>query len=179
MRLTDLQRALASSLTGRSAPPEGCDCTEIERARRSLATKRRRAAGHLLPRITRALGARWRVRFHDHVLTYVPQGLLYHVDDAWAFAQLLVAAADLPLRAAARDDLLALRLRYVRSHRAGAKRIRERRAPLLAVTATGRRALICRLPGAAGSVCRIPLGWRPDAHEPYEGPCATSEDKEE
>jgi hypothetical protein len=101
MQLADLQRALAASLTGRSAPPAGCSTSSIERARRALAAKRRRAVRQLLPRTAAALKDRWDDCWQPHCDHYAPSGMLYHVDDAWELAAHLAAkglrAATMPL----------------------------------------------------------------------------------
>src|SRR3954454_10187302 len=87
MALADLQRALAAGLTGRGPGPEGMDPEALERARRGLESKRRRAASHLLPQLRGVLGPRWKDRFAEHARRYTPSGLLYHVDDAWELAR--------------------------------------------------------------------------------------------
>jgi len=127
----------------------------LERARRSLESKRRRAASHLLPRVRAALGAAWKDRFAEHAAGYTPSGLLYHVDDAWELAEILSRAPDRGLAAAARDDLVILRLRWVRRREAGARRIRERRGPLIALLRSPVRRLLIRWPGIHGRVWRI------------------------
>jgi len=163
MRLHELQRALAASLAapGEAVAPEGCDVSEVARARRALEAKRRRAAAHLLPRSRRALGERWAERFHEHAARYAPCGLLTHVDDAWALAESLAGDGGPALRLAARDDLLGLRLRWVRRPGNGdAGRIGERVAPLIALAGSAPRALIIRGPGPAAAVWRIPLTFR-------------------
>ncbi|HEX9940726.1 MAG TPA: hypothetical protein VGG03_01820 [Thermoanaerobaculia bacterium] len=156
MTLDELQRSLAASLAGRQAAPEGCDLRALERARAALEAKRRRAAQHLLPRLRAALGAGWDRRFHEHARAYGPAGRLHHVDDAWELAEAILRERDPQLFPAAHDDLLALRLRWVRDRRADADRIRERRGPLVAITRTVPRRLIVRLAGGQGKVFRIP-----------------------
>ena len=156
MRLAELQASLAASLTaGRPAPP-GCDARSLERARRALESKRRRVAGHLLPRVRAALGDAWRERFAEHAQRYNPCGQLHHVDDAWELAESLRRAGDPGLSAAAHDDLVGLRLRYVRRREAGAGRIRERRGLLVARLLTQPAGLVVRLPGAGGRIVRWP-----------------------
>src|SRR5262245_51545135 len=118
--LADLQRQLAASLAGRGDAPAGLDPAEIDRARRSLESKRRRAAGHLLPRLHQALGDAWAARFHQHATAYVPTGMLHHVDDAWELAATLRRHPDRRVAHAAHDDLVMLRLRYRRNRRGGA-----------------------------------------------------------
>lgn len=148
MPLAELQRHLAASLAGRGPGPKGLDPEVLERARRSLESKRRRAASRLLPRLRAALGATWKDRFAEHAARYTPSGLLYHVDDAWEMAETLVRSQDRGIAAAARDDLVTLRLRWVRRREAGAERIRERRGPLIALMRSPVRLLVLRLPGA-------------------------------
>jgi hypothetical protein len=157
MRLEELQRALASSLVTAAPPPEGCDASQVARARRSLQLKRGRAAAHLLPRLRRTLGTTWHDRFSAHAGSYQPAGLLYHVDDAWAFAETLARSGDRATRVAAHDDLLDLKLRYVREGTDGPSKIRGRRAPLLALSHSRPRALVVRLPGTSASVWFLPL----------------------
>lgn len=159
MRLADLQRDLAASLAGRGPSPPGCDERALDRARRSLESKRRRAVAHLLPRTRAALGTAWAERFHEHAGRYLPEGLLHHVDDAWELADTLKSAGDPRLRQAAHDDLAALRLRYVRDRKAGAGRIRERRGPFVAVIRSPTSALLVRSPGTPGRVwcLRLPF----------------------
>lgn len=145
MPLADLQRDLAAGLAaGSESGLDGCDPRALDRARRALESKRRQAAGHLLPRLRAALGGAWNERFHEHARCYTPAGLLHHVDDAWELAAFWTRDPDPRLAVPAREDLLALRLRYTRRPGAGAGRIRERRAPLVAIV---RRRLIVRLPG--------------------------------
>jgi hypothetical protein len=158
MRLADLQRSLAAGLTGPAGEgPEGLAREALERSRRALTAKRRQAAGHLLPRLRAALGPAWSERFALHAAGYTPCGLLHHVDDAWELAAAVSRARDDPRRRAAHDDLVALRLRYARSRRAGAHRIRERRAPLIALVRTPVRHLVVRMPGAEGRVWTVRL----------------------
>ena len=152
MQLDDLQRNLAASLAGLAQNPEGCDERALDQVRRSLEAKRRRAAGHLLPRLHTALGPDWPVRFHQHAAAYSPSGLLYHVDDAWELAERLARDPDPRIAGAAHDDLISLRLRYTRDPRAGAGRIGERRTPLVAVMRTPSRTLVVRMPGPE---CRV------------------------
>ena len=147
MNLDDLQRDLAASLAGRRAGPEGCDPRVLDRARAALESKRRRAAGHLLPRLRATLGEEWSRRFHEHARAYNPAGKLHHVDDAWELASAILRDSDLRTAAAAQDDLISLRLRWVRDRKAGADRIRERRGFLLALTRSP-RSIVLRLPGA-------------------------------
>jgi hypothetical protein len=161
MQLADLQRQLAASLTGGSAPPAGCAATAIARARLALAAKRRRAVRHLLPRTAASLADRWEDCWRPHCDRYTPSGMLYHVDDAWELAAHLAAsrpragdrgavAISPEVRGAAHDDLVSLRLRYARSRRVGGLRIRERRGLVVAWTSTPRRMLVIRLPGRRG-----------------------------
>lgn len=157
MPLAELQRHLAAGLAGRGPGPEGMDREALERARRSLEAKRRRAASHLLPRLRAALGTGWKDRFAEHAARYTPSGLLYHVDDAWEMAEILARSQDRRIAAAARDDLVMLRLRWVRRNEAGAERIRERRGVLIALMRSPVRALVLRLPGMHGKVWRLSL----------------------
>ncbi len=152
MKLDDLQRDLAASLAGRRSGPDGCDPRVLDRARAALESKRRRAAGHLLPNLRAALGENWSRRFHEHARVYNPAGMLHHVDDAWELASAIRREGD-PRRiaAAAQDDLISLRLRWVRDRKADAERIRERRGILLAVTRPP-RSIVLRLPGVRGKV---------------------------
>ena len=156
MNLDELQRNLAASLAGRRGGPEGCDPRALDRARAALESKRRRAAGHLLPRLRTALGEDWSRRFHEHARTYNPAGMLHHVDDAWELASVVSRDSDPQIVAAAQDDLISLRLRWVRDRKADAERIRERRGLLLAVARNPRK-LILRLPGIRGRVFYIRL----------------------
>jgi hypothetical protein len=155
MDLADLQRALAAGLTGRGPGPEGMDPAALERARRGLESKRRHAAGHLLPRLRAVLGAGWKERFTDHAALYNPSGLLYHVDDAWEMASAAASGQDRRIAAAARDDLAMLRLRWVRRHQEGIERIQERRGIVIVRVRTPARMLLARLPGRAGRVWRL------------------------
>lgn len=155
MALADLQRHLAASLAGQGPGPEGMDREVLERARRSLESKRRRAASHLLPRLHETLGITWKDRFAEHAARYVPCGLLYHVDDAWEWAQALATSKDRSIKAAARNDLVALRLRWVRGRESEAGRIRERRGLMIVWT---HGLLIIRLPGVGGKVWRLRVG---------------------
>jgi hypothetical protein len=147
MDLAERQCRLAAGLTGRGAGPEGMDPGALERARRGLESKRRRAAAHLLPRLRAALGADWKDRFAEHAARYIPSGLLYHVDDAWEMAETLARGPDLETARAARDDLVSLRLRWARGREAGAERIRERRGFLIALLRRPVRFLVVRTPG--------------------------------
>jgi hypothetical protein len=158
MNLDDLQRDLAASLAGRRAGPEGCDPRVLDRARTALESKRRRAAGHLLPRLRAALGENWSRRFHEHACAYNPVGMLHHVDDAWELALMILREGDPRLSSAAHDDLIYLRLRWVRDRKADAERIRERRGPLLALIRSP-RSILLRLPGAQRKVFffRLPI----------------------
>lgn len=155
MELADFQRELAASLAGREPVPEGVDPEALARTRGSLEAKRRRVAGHLLPRLRTILGPAWVERFHEHAERYIPMGMLHHVDDAWAFAEEL--ESDPALRRAAQDDLVSLRLRYVRDARQDAHRIRERRGPLLALLHTPQRAVVLKLPGSPGKLWFLPM----------------------
>jgi hypothetical protein len=155
MSLADLQRHLAAGLTGRGPGLEGMDRETLERARRSLESKRRRAASHLLPRLRAALGTGWKDRFAAHAARYTPSGLLYHMDDAWEMAATVAQDPDQRIAAAAQDDLVTLRLRWVRRSEAGAERIRERRGPLIALMRSPVRLLVLRLPGTRGKIWRI------------------------
>jgi hypothetical protein len=153
MELGEVQRDLAVRLTNRQPAPEGFDSGAFAWAQDGLEAKRRRAAGHLLPRLRNALGAAWGPRFHEHTERYSPKGMLHHVDDAWAFAEAIERESlDPDLRLAAQDDLVSLRLRYVRDPRQEAFRIRERRGPLLALLHTPQRAMVVKLPGTPGKL---------------------------
>jgi hypothetical protein len=152
MQLDELQRTLAATLAGHGHGPEGCDERSLDQLRRSLETKRQRAACHLLPRLRTALGPQWSARFHQHAAAYNPSGLLHHVDDAWEMAERLSRDPDPRIAGAAHDDLVSLRLRYTRDRHAGADRIRERTGPLLAVMKTPSRLLVVRMPGPEGKV---------------------------
>jgi hypothetical protein len=151
MKLDDLQRNLAASLAGRRTGPEGCDPRVLDRARAALESKRRRAAGHLLPRLRAGLGEDWSRRFHEHAQGYNPAGMLHHVDDAWELASAVRHDSDPRIAAAAHDDLISLRLRWVRDRKADAERIRERRGLLLA-RARSPRSIVLRFPGIRGKV---------------------------
>jgi hypothetical protein len=157
MALADLQRDLAAGLAGRGPGPEGMDRETLEHARRGLESKRRRAASHLLPRLQAALGTGWKDRFAEHAARYTPSGLLYHVDDAWEMAGSVAQDPDRGIAAAAQDDLVMLRLRWVRLREAGAERIRERRGPLIALMHSPVRLLLLRLPGAQGKSWRLKI----------------------
>ncbi|HYO15029.1 MAG TPA: hypothetical protein VE685_17690 [Thermoanaerobaculia bacterium] len=156
MTLDDLQRKLAASLAaGSEGGPEGYDAGAIERVRKSLESKRRRAVRHLLPRLRAALGDRWDDRFHEHARRYTPEGLLHHVDDAWEFAETIIRTREPDLWPAAHDDLVLLRLHYARDVRAGAERIRERRGFFVGWLRASPRRLVVRLPG--GKI--LDVGW--------------------
>ena len=155
MDLTELQLRLAAGLTGRGPGPEGMDPGILERARRSLESKRRRAAAHLLPRLRAALGPGWKDRFAEHAARYVPSGLLYHVDDAWELAEVLARSPDREAAQSARDDLVVLRLRWVRGRESGIGRVRERKGFLIARMRRPVRLLLIRMPGARGRVWRF------------------------
>jgi hypothetical protein len=152
MPLADLQRALAAGLTGRGPGPEGMDPEALERARRGLESKRRRAAAHLLPRLRAALGSQWKDRFADHAARYVPAGLLYHVDDAWEFGQAAARGPERAVASAARDDLAMMRLRWVRRSQGGIDRIQERRGMVIARVRSPVRMVLVRMPGREGRV---------------------------
>jgi hypothetical protein len=154
--LGDIQRRLAASLTGHGPTPAGIDEGAVERTRRSLEAKRRRATSHLLPRLRSALGDAWAARFHEHAARYNPAGMLHHVDDAWELAEELLRHPDPQVACAAHDDLVALRLRFERDRRAGAERIRERRGPVVALMRTP-RLLVVRMPGPDGKVWYLPV----------------------
>lgn len=155
MALADLQRALAAGLTGRGPGPEGMDPEALERARRGLESKRRRAAGHLLPRLRAALGSDWKEHFAGHAARYIPAGLLYHVDDAWELARIAARNENREIAGAARDDLAMLRLRWVRRDQSGIDRIQERRGMVIALVRSPIRMVLVRLPGRGGRVWRI------------------------
>lgn len=152
MELGDLQRDLAVRLANQQPAPQGFDTGAFAWAQGALEVKRRRAAGHLLPRLRNNLGAAtWVALFHEHVARYAPTGMLHHVDDAWAFAESIERATqDEAVYLAVQDDLVSLRLRYVRDPRQKAFRIRERRGPLLAMLHTPQRAMVVKLPGTPG-----------------------------
>lgn len=152
MSLADVQRQLAASLAGSGPAPTGLDEGAVERTRRSLEAKRRRAAGHLLPRLRSTLGDGWAASFHEHAGRYNPAGMLHHVDDAWELAEALLRHPDPQVACAAHDDLVGLRLRFERDRRAGAERIRERRGPVVALMRTPTRLLVVRMPGPDGKV---------------------------
>jgi hypothetical protein len=158
--LADLQKQLAASLTGRGETPAGLEETAIDRARRSLQSKRRRAAAHLLPRLRTALGDTWNVCFHEHAAAYNSTGMLHHVDDAWELAETLRRHPDLQVARVAHDDLMMLRLRYRRNRRSGAERIRERRGLVVGLLWTPARRIVVRWPGRGGRVwsLRLPRG---------------------
>jgi hypothetical protein len=155
MALADLQRALAAGLTGRGPGPEGMDPEALERARRGLESKRRRAAAHLLPRLRAALGPHWKEYFTAHAARYIPTGLLYHVDDAWELARIAVSDPKREIASAARDDLALLRLRWIRRGQSGIERIQERRGMVIALVRRPVRMLLIRLPGREGRVFRL------------------------
>lgn len=142
MELGDLQRGSFPSF----------DTGAFPWAQGAVEAKRRRAAGHLLPRLRTCLGAQtWVTLFHEHIQRYTPAGMLHHVDDAWAFAEWIERTnVDPAVYRAAQDDLVTLRLRYVRDPRQTAYRIRERRGPLLAMLHTPQRAMVVKLPGTPG-----------------------------
>ena len=146
MELGDLQRESDIGLAG------SFDTGAFAWAQDGLEAKRRRAAGHLLPRLRNSLGATaWVTLFHEHVARYTPAGMLHHVDDAWAFAESIERTTQDPsVYVAAQDDLVSLRLRYVRDPKQKAFRIRERRGPLLAMLHTPQRAMVVKLPGTPG-----------------------------
>lgn len=151
MELGDLHREPAVRLANRQ--PEVFDSGAFTWAQDSSEAGRRRAAGHLLPRLRNALGTAWAARFREHAERYSPQGMPRHVDDAWAFAEAIERGPQDPgLRLAAQDDLVSLRLRYVRDPRQEAFRIRERRGPLLALLHTPQRAMVVKLPGTPGKL---------------------------
>jgi hypothetical protein len=155
--LADLQKQLAASLTGRGETPAGLEETAVERARRSLESKRRRVAAHLLPRLRQALGDAWLACFHEHAAAYNPTGMLHHVDDAWELAETLRRHPAPPVARAAHDDLLMLKLRYKRDRRSGAERIRERRGLVVGLLWTPIRRIVVRWPGRGGRVWSVRL----------------------
>jgi hypothetical protein len=160
MNLADLQKELAASLAGRHAVPEGVEPEAVSRTRGSLEAKRRRAAGHLLPRLRTTLGASWAARFHEHAERYIPVGMLHHVDDSWALAEQVLRESeglDPQLWRAAHDDLVSLRLRYERNPRQVALRIQERRGLLVAILGTPQRAVVVKLPGTPGRLWYLPI----------------------
>ncbi|MEA2560649.1 MAG: hypothetical protein QOH06_2153 [Acidobacteriota bacterium] len=146
MGLGDLQRESAIGLAG------SFDTGAFAWAQGTLEAKRRRAAGHLLPRLRNSLGAQaWVTLFHEHMARHTPAGMLQHVDDAWAFAESIERTTQDPsVYLATQDDLVSLRLRYVRDPKQTAFRIRERRGPLLAMLHTPQRAMVVKLPGTPG-----------------------------
>ena len=131
------------------------DPEALERARRGLESKRRRAAAHLLPRLRAALGSRWKEYFAGHAERYTPAGLLYHVDDAWEMARTAARDRDEKIASAARDDLAMMRLRWVRKDQRGIDRIRERRGMVIALVRSPVRMLLIRMPGREGRTWRI------------------------
>jgi hypothetical protein len=140
-------------------PPHSI-CATLDGGQPAPDAKRRRAAGHLLPRLRNALGSSWADRFQEHAARYTPAGMLHPVDDAWAFAERLERAShgrDLRLWRAAHDDLVSLRLCYVRDPRQEALRIRERHGLLLAFLSTPQRAVVLRLPGTPGRLWYLPV----------------------
>ena len=147
MELGGLQRDLS-----RDSSVQSFDTGAFAWAQGALEVKRRRAAAHLLPRLRNSLGAQaWVTLFHEHVARYTPAGMLHHVDDAWAFAESIERTTqDSDIYLAAQDDLVSLRLRYVRDPKQQAFRIRERRGPLLAMLHTPQRAMVVKLPGTPG-----------------------------
>ena len=155
--LGEMQRRLAASLAGNGPAPAGVDEGAVDRARRGLEAKRRRAAAHFLPRLRSALGDAWAARFHEHARRYNPAGMLHHVDDAWELAETLLRHPDPQVACAAHDDLVSLRLRFERDRRAGAERIRERRGPVVALMRTPTRLLVVRMPGPDGRVWYLPV----------------------
>jgi hypothetical protein len=155
MNLAELQRDLAAGLAGRGPGPEEMDRGVLERARRGLESKRRRAASPLLPRLREALGDPWPERFAEHAACYTPSGLLYHVDDAWELAEVLSRDPDRELSTAAREDLALLCLRWVRRRGSEAGRIRERWGPWIARVRKPLPLLLVRLPGRRGTVWRF------------------------
>jgi hypothetical protein len=156
-QLADLQRDLAAALTrgDRGARgPEGMDRETLDRARRGLESKRRRAVAHLLPRLRAVLAGGWEERFRRHASGYAPAGLLPAVDDAWELAAHLARDPEPAVAVAARDDLAILRLRWVRQE-PGTGRLRERRGPLIVRLRTPRPLLLVKLPGAPGRVWHL------------------------
>jgi hypothetical protein len=155
--LEDLQRNLAANLAGGRRAPDGVDPKALERTRAALESKRRQAARRLLPRLHAALGPDWSRRFHQHAAVYNPAGMRHHVDDAWEFAEALLR--DPRWTGAARDDLLSLRLYWVRNRKKEAGRIRERRG-LLAGLMRSPSSVVIRLPGIRGKVFRFRIRRR-------------------
>ena len=148
--LAERQAGLALRLTGDPAaeadPP-------FRLAARALVQKRMRAVAHLLPRTRREAGPEWAPLFSVHATTYIPCGLLYHVDDAWEFASAQRHSWNRRIRQAARLDLASLNLTFARSATRGARRMRERTGfyvkvsldPLtVAMRLHGRRLLLTR-----------------------------------
>lgn len=160
MSLADLQKQLAASLAGQGETPAGLEETAVDRARRSLESKRRRVAAHLLPRLRTALGDAWNPHFHEHAAAYNPTGMLHHVDDAWELTEMLRRHPDLQVARAAHDDLVMLRLRYQRDRHAEADRIRDRRGLVVGLLWTPVRRIVVRWPGHGGRVwsLRLPRG---------------------
>lgn len=157
MQLDEIQRLLAESLAGHGPVPAGLDEKAVDRARRGLESKRRRAAGNFLPRLRSTLGDHWTQRFAEHAARYNPVGMLHHVDDAWQLAESLLRHPDPQVACAAHDDLVSLRLRFERDCRFTAERIRERRTPLVALMRSAPRLLVVRMPGANGRVWYLPV----------------------
>ena len=165
--LAEIQHSLAHRLAAPSAAradargdettPAVSDSQALRRARLALVEKRSRAAARLLPRSRAVLAGHWRQRFAEHAGDYVPVGLLYHVDDAWAFGLALMADVDAAVRRAAHNDLVSLRLQWKRRPGAQALRIVERRSMLVAVTWGQERCLVVRMPGVDGRVWRMRL----------------------
>jgi hypothetical protein len=133
---------------------------ELDRRLDRLVESRRRAAGHLLPRLRMVLGTLWPARFHEHAERYIPVGMLHHVDDAWELAERIEREAhgrNPRLWRAAHDDLVSLRLRHVRDPKQSALRIQERRGPLVAILGMPQRAVVVKLPGAPGRLWYLPI----------------------
>lgn len=146
--LADLQAGLAVRLTG--DPAAEMD-PRLSRAARALRHKRLRAVAQLLPRSRLAASSEWVALFAEHARNYTPCGLLYHVDDAWEFANAHSRSSNRRLRQAARIDLAWLKLRFTRGAPRTAHRVRERTGfyvnvsldPLvLSVRVVGRRPLL-------------------------------------
>lgn len=148
MELGDLQRGSSPSAV------QSFDTGAFAWAQGAVEAKRRRAAGHLLPRLRSILGPQaWVTLFHEHMARYTPAGMLHHVDDAWELAETVERTTlDPDIHRAAQDDLVSLRLRYVRDPKQKAFRIRERRGPLLALLHTPQRAMVVKLPGIPGKL---------------------------
>ncbi len=164
MNLAEQQLQLAALLAGRGTAGKGLEGEALERTRRSLVHKRRRAAAHLLPHLARRLGAGFAPLFADHAARYSPSGLLQHVDDAWELAEVTAraggrgeAAGRAEVRAAARDDLALLRLRYRRDPAKGLERVAPREGWVVVLLRKPRLRLAVRLPGRAGRVIWVPL----------------------